>query len=150
MDKPIIVNPDHCKPLSASERGGKCRSCEKPQAKWLFGDDDPHPVCSLCFLYKTFWGQNRKLEIDQMVVEVEKQVGRTFLRDSDGNMISESDATRVAGSIILTSHMIRSALHSHIRRETVRSLVEDGGEEPDASEGPSEAPESPEDGVDDA
>lgn len=124
MAKPVVVNVDFCKPLHESMRGCECVSCGKSQAKWLFGNP-PNSICSLCFLYKTFWGRNRSPDIAAMVVDVEKQLKTTFLRDSEGNLLSEADATRIAVAVLMTSHMVRAALHSHLRRETVREMVGD-------------------------
>lgn len=135
MAKPVVVNPNYCKPLSEDQRGKPCTACGKPLSKWLFGKD-PHAICSLCFLYKTFWGRNRAMDIAALAAEVEKQIGKPFLRDAEGNLMTETDATRIAGAILMTSHMIKSAVHSHLRREAVRSMMgdEDGGEAPDRSE----------------
>jgi hypothetical protein len=105
MAETLLLNPDQLKPLPKDRLNGECFACHQPKAKWAFGEKE-EPICSHCFLYKSHWGHRLAMKIAEFVVEVEKEIGRKFLRDAEGNLIAEEDCTRIVGSIAVMSRLV--------------------------------------------
>jgi hypothetical protein len=109
MDKPLILNTDHLRPLDRKEWDGPCMSCGKKQARWMFkpaNRDGAVSICSLCWLYESVWGQNRREEIFKYVRAVEEEIGTAFLKDK-GRLIRVQDADRLLGALALESRMFQ-------------------------------------------
>ncbi len=109
MDKPLILNTNHLRPLDKKEWDGPCSCCGKKQARWMFlpaNQEGAVSICGLCWLYESVWGQNRREEIFKYVRAVEEEIGAVFLK-SKGQLIRFQDADRLLGALALESRMFQ-------------------------------------------
>lgn len=110
--KPLIIHPKFIRPLPQSMWDVNCAKCDKRQSRWqFFPSDAPEGVkggvlvCSLCWLYESDWGKNRREDLDQMIRDVETTAEEIFHKTKDGRLWSVRDADRILGAIALTSRM---------------------------------------------
>lgn len=122
---PIILDPSLMRPLPQSLWGISCEWCDKRQARWeLFLPDMPPdarkglPVCSLCWLYESYWGEERRTDIDLLVEAVETEISQLFEKRSTGELLHCRDADRILGAVGVTSRIF--AYHGAMSR-TARS-----------------------------
>lgn len=62
-------------------------------------------MCSLCWLYETEWGKERREDIDGMIRAVEART-EAFRKTDDGRLWSCRDADRILGAIAVTSRIV--------------------------------------------
>lgn len=83
-----------------------CSVCDKLQSRWAMRteEEEPKPICSLCFLYQTKWGQDRKDTLADYLSEISKQqTERKMLISATGELVSPADGDFVVGIVALTS-----------------------------------------------
>lgn len=106
--RPVEISPKVVRPLPKDMWGTACYTCNRPEAKWHFESpqyEDPMCICSICFLYKSEWGRQRREDIRALIAEIEKEHHLIFLRNERDELIAASDADRIFGTIVLTSAM---------------------------------------------
>jgi hypothetical protein len=118
MHKPLILDPRALRPLPQALWGHACSKCDKAQSVWELFAGDPssrkgEPICSLCWLYESEWGQERRADIDAMIRAVEVQAEEIFRKELDGRLWACKDADRIMGAISVTSRIAtqRALLH---------------------------------------
>lgn len=109
--KAIFLDPKLLRPLPQSLWGHACSRCDKTQSVWELFDLDSskrkgEPMCSLCWLYESEWGKERRGDIDDMVRAVEIQANGVFKKTDDGRLWSCQEADRILGSIAVTSRIV--------------------------------------------
>lgn len=124
--RPVILDPRVLRPLPQALWGHACSKCDKTQSVWELFAGDPsrrkgEPICSLCWLYESEWGQERRSDIDAMIRAVEVQAETIFRKRLDGRLWSCQDADRLMGSIAVVSRIAT-------QRVLLRGLG--GGDEP--------------------
>lgn len=127
--KPLLLDPKVLRPLPGALWDLSCEECDKRQARWELTQPDlilsianPRkgvPICSLCWLYETDWGKERREDIDRMIVDVEAEVGREFKRAEDGRLLDCQDANRIVASVAVTSRVFNT-------RSMLQRVQEDG------------------------
>jgi len=110
MHKPLILDPRVLRPLPQALWGHACSKCDKTQAVWELFADGPtrrkgEPICSLCWLYESEWGKERRDDVDKMIRAVEVQAEEIFRKELDGRLWSCADADRIMGAISVTSRI---------------------------------------------
>jgi hypothetical protein len=110
MHQPLILDPRVLRPLPQSLWGHACSKCDKTQSVWELFAGDPsrrkgEPICSMCWLYESEWGQERRADIDQFIREVEVQAETIFRKTLDGRLWSCKDADRIVGAVAVTSRI---------------------------------------------
>ena len=110
---PILIDTSRVGPIvDAQLRDSKCADCGKTRARWTFQPEDA-PVegallmCSICWLYDSNWGKNRREDIDALVTETENEMRTVFMRDGQRRMSSVDDADRIMGAICYLSRMMQ-------------------------------------------
>lgn len=117
--KPILIDPRLLMPLPKALWGTACDNCNRPQSKWRvfspmkrpasgqaipLSDADFAPTCSVCFLYESPWGKQRREDIQRFIADLEREMGEKFLVDTEGRLTPNA-ADRALGAIALTSRM---------------------------------------------
>lgn len=106
---PLEVDPACLHPLPQAMWDISCHICDKRQARWEY-HSEPHaqkkgePVCAVCWLYDSIWGEGKKSDIDVFIRAVETEASTRFER-VDGRLSMCRDADRILGAIVLTSKM---------------------------------------------
>lgn len=107
--KPLLIDTNLLLPyVDKSLHNTFCSSCDKPQAKWDMIDPNlvdkqgnmrptAFPVCSICFLYESNWGVDRKDQVREVVDEFE----RIRRADQDKKYKEELEARKKSGSVIV-------------------------------------------------
>lgn len=114
--KPLILDPKALRPLPQPLWGMSCAWCDKTQARWEVSQPDllreAEPVCSLCWLYDSEWGQQHRPDIDQMIRDIEVECGFRFERstvrtaaDQAERLYRYQDGDRVLAAIAVTSRV---------------------------------------------
>ena len=119
--KPLLIDSRFLRPLPQSMWDTACVKCDKRQAKWAFTPDDEdlppsedYPMCSLCWLYESDWGKERRSDIDAMILDVQKVKGKIFQRAKGNKLWSCKDADSILGAIVMTSRMFE--IQARVRR----------------------------------
>jgi hypothetical protein len=117
--KPLIIDPRLLMPLPKALWGTACDNCNRAQAKWrVFSpmqrpadgnaipitDADFSPTCSVCFLYESPWGKQRREDIQRFIADLEQEMHQKFLLDPSGRLTPNA-ADQALGAIALTSKM---------------------------------------------
>jgi len=114
VEYPLILNPAFLRPMPEDMWGMACARCDRVQARWEFHEQVQveggfkareafMPMCSLCFLYESSWGQRRRVRLNNLIAEIEASIGTPFLMDPGGRLASASDGDRVLAAISLSS-----------------------------------------------
>lgn len=105
--KAVFLDPELLRPLPPSLWGHACSECDKRQSVWELPSEARKgaPVCSLCWLYETEWGKERREDIDGMIRAVEART-EAFRKTDDGRLWSCRDADRILGAIAVTSRIV--------------------------------------------
>lgn len=117
--KPLYVSGRFLRPLPQSMWDSACEKCDKRQAKWAFTPADAppgagdYPLCSLCWLYESEWGKQRRDQIDAMIRDVEKTHDKIFQRAKGKKLWSCKDADSILGAIVMTSKMFEIQARVH-------------------------------------
>lgn len=111
--QPVLIDTTRVLPLPQHMKGIICSNCDKPLAVWEFKPDDTEALgslllCSFCLLYKSFWGQNRREQIDHFISEVEKKMGVGMIRDDENRLVFSKDCDRIMGAIALASKLFQA------------------------------------------
>ena len=126
----VIINP---KNLSPRKDGAPCELCTRNVAQLTYhvwdsaGKEElsSHPVCSLCMLYESPWGQKRGPQIAEVIEDLEKGLSHRFMRGVDGRLLLCSEANLVMGSIGLSSKLLFAMNEGEILPEQVYALMAD-------------------------
>ena len=112
--KAVFLDPALLRPLPQPLWGHACSMCDKRQSVWdHLAPELPsnarrgEPMCSLCWLYETEWGKERREDIDGMIRAVEVHLGEIFRKTDDGRLWVCKDGDRILGSIAVTSRIIK-------------------------------------------
>jgi hypothetical protein len=111
FSKPLYVDSRFLRPLPQAMWDTACSKCDKRQSRWDFvpTDNPPpsggFPLCTLCWLYESEWGKERREQIDAMIRDVEKTSGKIFQRAKGNRLWACKDADPILGSIVMTSRM---------------------------------------------
>jgi len=111
---PLVLNPAFVRPMPESMWGLACARCDKVQSKWELheqvqvGDQlevrkEFLPLCALCFLYESNWGQRRRKRLDHLIEEIEQSLGSKFVMDIGGRLAFAAEGDRVLAAIALSS-----------------------------------------------
>lgn len=110
--RPIFLDPKVLRPLPKALWGHACSCCDKMQSVWeLFETESEYvrrkgkPYCSLCWLYESDWGKERREDIDAMVRRAEITEDRIFRKANEGRLWSCKDADSILGFIAFTSRV---------------------------------------------
>lgn len=106
--KPLVVDPRFLRPLPKALFRSCCAKCDRRQAMWEMGPERGERiiVCSLCFLYESNWGKDRRAQVHELADAVEAESGEKFMRGADGRtLLSSRDGDRILGALALTSRM---------------------------------------------
>lgn len=105
--KPLRLDTNKIVLLDRSMWKSACHVCDKTQSRWgLVSSPDvpPSPICSLCFLYSTKWGIDRRDVLDSLIDEItSKKGGRPILRDENGKIASAENGDFIIGIVAMTS-----------------------------------------------
>jgi hypothetical protein len=111
--KAVYLDPKTLRPLPQALCGMSCSHCDKRQSVWEHWRPEApsnakkgDPMCSLCWLYESAWGKDRREDIDGMIRAVEMHTGEMFRKTDDGRLWSCRDADRILGSIAVTSRIV--------------------------------------------
>lgn len=125
----VIINP---KNLSPRHDGAPCEMCNQNVAMLTYHAWDAmgkeklseHPVCSLCMLYESPWGQKRAPELREVIADLEKAEGRPFVWSADNSRLMLcSEANLVMGSIGLSSQLLFAMQSGEIDPAQVHELM---------------------------
>lgn len=114
-EPPLYVDTELLRPFQPKEPIGHCSQCDKLQARWRMidpgedmnqdGTPKSYVVCAVCFLFESRWGKNRVNRLNGMIARVEAEKKAPMLRDTEGKLMSATDADRILAGIALTSRM---------------------------------------------
>lgn len=110
--KPLYISAREVRPLAAAMRGMACCDCGKRQAVWEktveVGQEKGHPICSLCFLYKSPWAKENQSSLEAFVAAVEESASTFFAKTDDNKLEVCKDADRIMSSIVLTTRLFHT------------------------------------------
>lgn len=125
---PLIIDPRFLRPLPQSAWNATCSRCGEPRSRWELGmiGREVKPVCSLCFLYHSQWGEKRLDQIHALVEEMERETGERFFRAADGRSLLQcKDADHALGAIAWVSR------HLQLKLEDAAEVAKKAAEEPE-------------------
>jgi len=110
--KPLVLDPSLLRPLPQSLWGLACEWCDKRQSRWeLFLPEAPPDarkglaICSLCWLYESKWGQEKRADLDLFIGAVENEISQPFSKRPTGELLECRDADRILAAIGVTSRI---------------------------------------------
>lgn len=107
--KPIRIDTSRFRMLDKENWTLECVACGKPHSKWEMLVNSPagdqwSPVCALCFLFESKWGQDRADQITGFLTEViAKESKRNMVLTPDKKLTVLDDADFILGILVLTS-----------------------------------------------
>lgn len=119
--KPLYIPAHEVRPLAAAMRGMACCDCGKRQSVWEktveVGQEKGHPICSLCFLYKSPWAKDKQPDLALFIAVVEQTSDVWFEKTDDNKLAVCKDADRIMASIVLTTRLFttRSKMWSKLQ-----------------------------------
>jgi hypothetical protein len=100
---PLDDTPKTLRPLVKALWGMNCSCCDKPWSRWGSGPPKAktlEPVCSICFLYKSNWGQKNRTLVNWSVEQAEA-TGVKIEKDEEGRLTSPLDGDRILSALCL-------------------------------------------------
>jgi len=105
--KPVFIDGFTLKPLPMQFQGAACAKCGKLQGRWVITvpSQEPLTVCSLCIMYEYPWGKRNKVDLEELVKHIEKELGKELPKNESGELRSCGDADRIVAAIAITSRV---------------------------------------------
>ena len=104
MRKPLITKVS-LDPVRDGEVAGPCEICNGI-ARWIAGrPDQTRFFCAHCFLYETDGGIENVGRLEELVGDVEKQMGCSISKDGK---VTREHSDRILSSIVMVTRMIKA------------------------------------------
>ena len=123
MIGPLVVDTSRVSPITERKLlDSDCSHCGKARARWFFQPDEVEEgalfICSICWLFESNWGRNRKDEVEALIKETEDYMRCVFVRDDEGRLTERDSADRIMGAICYMSRMLemRGLLEQKLRQ----------------------------------
>lgn len=141
LKKPLLIDTRFILPLPKAMWGMSCGGCDRTCANWqvmspkmdeegkVIGTENPAPICALCFLYESGWGERNVDDIEDLIADVERKDGYKMLRTAVGRLMSPKDGNKILGAVCLVSKMREMEIVKRV--QATQAAIESGAAEGD-------------------